>query len=195
MYTLINGSPKTHKSNSRYFLEYISKYLKDYSIYDLKKNKYSDIIDSIIKSDTIVLAFPLYVDSPNSMTLSFLNYIIEKQIKINDKNIYIIINCGFKEGEQNITAINIIKNWCTKTKINYQGSLMIGAGEIVGKDHYKLICRKARKQLKKISLNIKNKKSTDDVITTMDLLNISMYCKLANRSWKKKIKFYKKMHY
>mgnify|MGYP003299878163 CR=1 FL=1 len=109
MYTIINGSPKVINSNSSYFINIIAKNLDEYNIFELKKGNYNSIIESINKSKTIILAFPLYVDSPTSITLSFLDYIIDNKISLKKKNIYTIINCGFREGEQNITALNIIK--------------------------------------------------------------------------------------
>lgn len=187
MYTLINGSSKTNNSNSLNFINYIKKYLTSYQIFSLKYDNFDDIINSINNSDTILLAFPLYVDSPNYHTLKFLDYIFDNK-SINNKNIYVIINCGFIEGEQNITALNIIKNWCRKTDNNYMGSLLIGAGEIVGKKKYKFITFKARKKLKQFSHSIKNNKKTNDIITTIDLLTSRIYCMLANISWYKKAK-------
>ena len=186
MYTLINGSSKVGESNSGNFLNYISDYLNNYIIYNIKKDNFEDIIKSINTSDTIVLAFPLYVDSPNTYTLKLLDYMYDNNI--GNKDIYVIINCGFREGEQCITALNIIKNWCNKLNINYKGGLLIGAGEIVGKSEYKFITRKARKKLKEFSLCIKDKKRSNDIITSMDLLNNKLYCFLANKSWTKKIK-------
>ena len=111
MYTLINGSQKNHLSNSRYFLDYISNYLDDYTTYDLMYSKFEDIINSVIKSNIIILAFPLYVDSPNTITLKLLDYIYDNKIDLSNKKLYVIINCGFREGTHNITALNIIKNW------------------------------------------------------------------------------------
>ena len=181
MYILINGSSKLGLSNSGNFLNYISDYLDKYIIYNIKKDNFEDIIKSINMSDTIVLAFPLYVDSPNTYTLKLLDYMYDNNI--GNKNLYVIINCGFREGEQCITALNIIKNWCSKLNINYMGGLLIGAGEIVGKNKYKFITKKARRNLKKISLYIKNKKRCSDIITSMDLLNNRTYCLLANSSW------------
>ena len=186
MYTLINGSSKVGISNSGNFLNYISDYLDEYIIYNIKKDNFEDIIKSINMSDTIVLAFPLYVDSPNTYTLKLLDYMYDNST--GNKDIYVIINCGFREGEQCITALNIIKNWCNKLNINYKGGLLIGAGEIVGKSEYKFITRKARKKLKEFSLCIKDKKRSNDIITSMDLLNNKLYCFLANKSWTKKIK-------
>ena len=189
MYTLINGSQKNQVSNSRYFLDYISNYLDDYTTYDLKHSKFEDIINSIIKSNTIVLAFPLYVDSPNTITLKLLDYIYDNKIDLSNKKLYVIINCGFREGIHNITALNIIKNWANKVKIEYTGSILIGAGEIVGKEEYSYITSIATNKLKKFSKCIKDNKDNkecNDIITTMDLLTNRVYCMFANHSWTKK---------
>lgn len=186
MYTLINGSPKLINSNSLYFLNKIKDNLEKNVLYELKKDGYEDICDNIKLSDTIVFAFPLYVDSPPSITLNFLDYIIDNKIDIENKNIYVIINCGFREGEQNITAVNIIKRWCDKTKSIYKGGMLIGAGEIVGKNKYKLVSKKALKKLNEFSFCVMNKKSCSDIITTMDFFNNEIYCYMANLSWNKK---------
>ena len=186
MYTLINGSQKNHKSNSRYFLDYISKYLDDYTIYDLKYDDFNNIVDSIINTDTIIIAFPLYVDSPNSLTLKLLDYIYDTNIDLSNKKLYVIINCGFREGIHNITALNIIKNWASKVNIEYSGSILIGAGEIVGKEKYSYITSIARNKFKKFSKCIKVNKNKKDIITTIDLLTNRLYCMFANSSWTKK---------
>ena len=186
MYTLISGSPKPINSNSLYFLKKIKSNIDNYKIFELKKDGYKKIIECIGISDVIVFAFPLYADSPTSITLSFLDYIIDNNIILENKKIYIIINCGFREGGQNITAINIIKNWCEKVGAVYNGSIMIGAGEIVGKIKYKFISLSALKKLKQFSNSIKIKEKSKDIITTMNLLNNKMYCYLANIFWIKK---------
>lgn len=186
MYSLISGSPKPINSNSLKFLKNVTTNIDNYKIFELKKDKYIKIIESIEKSDVIVFAFPLYVDSPTSITLSFLDYIIDNNINLESKNIYVIMNCGFREGEQNITAVNIIKNWCEKVGALYNGSIMIGAGEIVGKTKYKFISYSALNKLKQFSNSIKLKKRSEDIITTMNLLNNKIYCYLANISWTKK---------
>jgi len=191
MYTLISGSPKPVNSNSLYFLNVISSNIGKYKIFELKKDKYEDIFQNIKKSDVIVLSFPLYVDSPSSITLAFLDYIVDKKINFNGKLVYVVINCGFREGEQNITALNIIKRWCKMVGGIYQGAILIGAGEIVGKEKYKFISRKALKNLNNFSNTIKLKEKQADIITTVDLLNNKLYCYMANLSWNKKGKINK----
>lgn len=191
MYTLISGSPKPSNSNSVYFLKLISSNMDEYKIFELKNSKYEEILDNIYKSDVIVFAFPLYVDSPPSLMLSFLDYIVDKKIKLKDKIIYVIINSGFREGKQNITALNVMKRWCDKVESTYGCSILIGAGEIVGKEKYKSISRKALKNINKFSNIVKSKDKKTDIITTMDLLNNNIYCYLANLSWNKKGKINK----
>lgn len=191
MYTLISGSPKMTQSNSLYFLNIVKEKLDKSNIFELKRHRYDDIIDSINTSNTIVLAFPLYVDSPPSLTLKFLDYIIDNKINLDNKLVYIIINCGFREGEQNITAVNIIKRWCEKTNAQYACSILIGAGEIVGKPKYKFISTKALKKLNEFVDIIKNKQIKTDIITTVDILNNKLYCFLANKSWTNNGKRYK----
>ena len=159
MYTIMNGSPKVINSNSSYFVNMITKNLDEYNAFELKDGNYNNIIDSIGKSKTIILAFPLYVDSPTSITLSFLDYIIDNKVSLKDKSIYTIIKCGFREVEQNVTALNIIKRWCEKVKATYKGSILIGAGEIVGKKKYKFISNKVLKNLKEFSNTIKDNKN------------------------------------
>ena len=185
MFTLINGSPRNNKSNSKYFLSFIEQKLDNYNLFYINKDKFCTILDSINTSDTIVFSFPLYVDSEPSSLLSFMDYIIDNNIDISNKKVYAVVNCGFLEGEQNITAIEIIKRWCYKTNTIYSGSILIGAGEIVGKKKYQLITKKALKKLNIFAENVLNKKEFDDILTTMSFMNPRLYCTLANISWAK----------
>lgn len=183
MYTLINGSPKINLSNSNNFLNKLRPHLNEYNIFHLIKSKKEEILKSIKKSEVIVFSFPLYVDSPPSMLLEFLDYIIDNKINLTNKLVYIIINCGFREGIQNKTAIDIMKNWCNKTNAKYASSILIGAGEIVGKEKYKFISNNATNKLKIFNNYIKNKEIQPDIITTVDILDNRLYCLLANISW------------
>ena len=188
MYILINGSQKKCLGNSRKFLDSLSEYLDEYEIYDLKQKKYKEIINSIRRSNVIVLAFPIYVDAPNSLTLSFLDYIYDNRINLEGKKVYLIINCGFREGEQNINAREVLKCWCEKVGAIYYGSILIGAGEVIGNSKYKFISRNALKGLKQFSIAVSNGVKTKDIITTIDIIKNNLYCKFANYSWNIKAK-------
>lgn len=184
MHILLNGSQKIKKSNSLHFLNYISKNLDEHKTFSLKDDDYLDIVDSIENCDNVVIAFPLYVDSPNTITLSFLDYIFDNKISIN-KNIYVVINCGFLESKQNITALNIIKNWCEKVGANYAGSVLIGAGEVAGNRKYRLLSAKVYKDLRNFSRCINNNILCNDKLSELSLLNDKLYCFFANLSWNK----------
>lgn len=186
MHTLINGSQKKSNSNSRNFLECISNNLDEYSILDLIKDDYNEILESINKSSTIVLAFPLYVDSPNSLTLNFLDYIYDNSINLKRRKVYAIINCGFKEGEQNITALNVIKRWCKKVNAQYSGAILIGAGETLGNLKHKIIGNDLSKKLHKFSINVSCYKTFDELITTLRLVDNRLFCIIGNSFWNKK---------
>lgn len=186
MYTLIDASQKYKKSNSAYFLNIIKNDITS-NLFSLKNSNYKDIDKSIKKSDTIVLAFPIYVDSPPSILLNYMEHLFDN-IDLSNKRLYCIINCGFREGEQNIIAANIIKNFCYKKNIKYSGSLLIGAGEIVGNNKYNFITKKAHKKLNEFKDIIKNNKITNDIIVSIDYIANRTYCFLANLSWNKNAK-------
>lgn len=187
MYTLINGSHRNNDANTYYFLNILKDYLSDCTLYNLTNNNYNEILKNIMEKETIILAFPLYVDSPPSKVVAFLDYFYDNNIVLN-KKLYVIINCGFKEAKHNITALNIIKNWANKQGITYQGSLLIGSGEIIGKKKHKIISSKALKKLKRFSICIMNNKKTNDEETTINYLNNYLFCIIGNIFWKRKIK-------
>ncbi|OAA93984.1 hypothetical protein [Clostridium coskatii] len=140
----VNGSPRESGSTSAYFIGEIQKLIKDndietqciYTIKDLKSGKIAQSFEKIIKSDSVIFVFPLYVDSIPSNFLDFLwkleNYIKENKI---DKNklpdLYGVINCGFVEGIQNKNAVNIIYNFSKKTGFNFKFAIGIGGGEFI----------------------------------------------------------------
>lgn len=130
----INGSPRKEKSSSSYLLSELTSLLdnniktKEYYISNLIKDK--TLLKEITSYDKIIFASPLYVDCFPSTMLEFMA-IFEDFIK--DKNnlkidMYCIVNCGFLEGNQNRTAINIMKNYCTRLNFNWRFGVGIGAG-------------------------------------------------------------------
>jgi multimeric flavodoxin WrbA len=133
----INGSPRKERSGSSYLLSELVNLLdsnittKEYYIDNLMKNK--TLLDEIILYDKIIFVSPLYVDCFPSNMLEFMN-IFEDFIK-NKNNLkidmYCLVNCGFLEGTQNRTAINIMKNYCMRLNFNWRFGLGIGGGEFM----------------------------------------------------------------
>ena len=183
----INGSPKLTNGNFDYFLNKLSPKDKIKFVY---KDKFSEILKSIKKIDTIILAFPLYVDGPPNKVIELFEYIKNNKINIKNKKIYTIINCGFWEAKQNRTASLIVEDFAINNGAKYMGSFNIGAGEIIGKCDKKKIYRLASLpfliKIRKFKARInKGKKVTLE--TTIRPMTKGLYVYLANCSWKKQM--------
>ena len=188
---MIDGSPKVSKSNSEYFLNILSDFIesKDLVKYKLsKKVDYEDIIKEINTIDTLVFAFPLYVDSLPSHVLEFL-IMLEENFKDNLKgvNVYVIANCGFYEGKQNKIALNIMKCWCKKMNIKWAQGIGIGAGEMMGGLRNVPMGKGPNTNLglalDNLAKNINENKSGDDIFTTPSMFPRFAFRLAANRFW------------
>lgn len=188
---MIDGSPKVSKSNSEYFLNILSDFIesKDIVKYKLsKKVDYEDIIKEINTIDTLVFAFPLYVDSLPSHVLEFL-IMLEENFKDNLKgvNVYVIANCGFYEGKQNKIALNIMKCWCKKMNIKWAQGIGIGAGEMMGGLRNVPMGKGPNTNLglalDNLAKNINENKSGDDIFITPSMFPRFAFRLAANRFW------------
>lgn len=134
---IINASPRGRNNSKSDFI--INNFVKLLSN-DVKVTKYysadilknPDLFEEVIKNDTLLLASPLYADSLPSSALRFLysfDDFLKKQKNNINLNVYGIINCGFLEGSQNKIALQILKNFCIRTNLNWHFGIGIGAGE------------------------------------------------------------------
>lgn len=188
---MIDGSPKVSKSNSEYFLNILSDFIESKYIVKYKLSKkvdYEDIIKEINTIDTLVFAFPLYVDSLPSHVLEFL-IMLEENFKDNLKgvNVYVIANCGFYEGKQNKIALNIMKCWCKKMNIKWAQGIGIGAGEMMGGLRNVPMGKGPNTNLglalDNLAKNINENKSGDDIFTTPSMFPRFAFRLAANRFW------------
>ena len=131
---IINGSPKTVKSNSEILGNYLFPLLKEnnikkyYSIYFQLNDKTKN---EIYNSNVLIFIFPLYVDGIPSNLLKLLVK-FEKENVIRPKTkIYCIVNNGFYEGKQNFLALLHMKNWCKKVNAKWGQGIGIGSGELL----------------------------------------------------------------
>lgn len=131
---IINGSPKTIKSNSEILGNYLFPLLKEnnikkyYSIYFQLNDKTKN---EIYNSDVLIFIFPLYVDGiPSNLLKLLVNFEKENVVRPETK-IYCIVNNGFYEGRQNFLAILHMKNWCKKVKAKWGQGIGIGSGELL----------------------------------------------------------------
>jgi hypothetical protein len=131
---IINGSPKTLKSNSEILGNYLFPLLKEnnikkyYSIYFQLNNKTKN---EIYNSDVLIFIFPLYVDGIPSNLLKLLVKFEKENVVRPKTKIYCIVNNGFYEGRQNFLAILHMKNWCKKVNAKWGQGIGIGSGELL----------------------------------------------------------------
>lgn len=134
----INGSPKQKESNSCRYIAAATNQLKDrHTIQDYSVAKSSlseEEISNIMQSEILLVAFPLYVDGiPVNMLKQLI--LLEKAFKEKkhkDTMVYVIVNNGFYEGEQNEHAIEMVMNFCKRAGLSFGQGIGIGTGEMQG---------------------------------------------------------------
>lgn len=139
---LLNGSPKIKNSASEILLADLKYFLSGQSetfeapLHHAAVSK--EMIAKLQNADAWIISCPLYVDGIPGHLLSCLAE-LEKysREKYNRKNetpephsiyIYGIVNCGFYEGIQTETALEILENWCKKAGFIWGGGIGIGGG-------------------------------------------------------------------
>jgi multimeric flavodoxin WrbA len=131
---LINGSPKAKNSTSGYILQTLKPLLPNeheiIECYFRIPHISNHDLEQIAECDILVFAFPLYVDGLPSHLINclyqmeaFFNTMPTKKMVV-----YSLVNCGFYEGHQNAIAMEIMKNWCEKAKLNWGQGIGIGGG-------------------------------------------------------------------
>jgi multimeric flavodoxin WrbA len=129
---LINASPKKAESASGALLNDLkSAFASEHNVKEFTLNK-SSISETEIKElqefSTWVFAFPLFVDGIPSHLLSCLCQIEEKMSAGETTQVYIIVNCGFFEGQQTRNALAIMENWCIKAGLAWGMGIGFGGG-------------------------------------------------------------------
>jgi hypothetical protein len=133
---LLNGSPRREAASSRIVLDQVRARLgegHEYSMAESMPKGRAEPED--LEADFIVLAFPLYIDSLHSKLLSWLlSYEALRSSSPGPARrvgMAAIGNCGFKEGIQNKTALDIVANFCARSGLEWRGGLGIGSGEML----------------------------------------------------------------
>ena len=130
---LIDASPKAEKSVSRPllkdFVSFVPHGVETRSIkLNSPENSYGEFIDKLNWCESAVLAFPVYIDSVPSHILKVMCRICDEQPLTESKKIYCLVNCGFYEGIQCRTALEIVRNWCSRSGLSYMGGIGFGGG-------------------------------------------------------------------
>ncbi len=141
--TAINGSPKGASSNSREVISILQSMLPAEtkwnivtSIKEGKRDPGTHSVDpALTAADVLVIAFPLYVDGLPASLMEYLQSYAEshRTVPPNERKqrVFAIANCGFYEGEQNRTALEIVGHFCTSAGLDWCGGAGIGTGEMI----------------------------------------------------------------
>ncbi len=200
------GSPKGSKSTSDILSTYLLSRLeqlgvkveKEY-IYKLIKTEEGQkkLLDGVEGAETIVLAFPLYVDCLPAGVIKALELVAgsEKFKKERKKHGFaIIVNCGFPEPHHNNTAVAICKSFAEEMSFEWKGALSLGMGGFYNGRSLEE-CGSMVKNVKE-GFNLaakalsKGEMISDEIVDLVGkkLLPISLYKKVAGMSLKKQAK-------
>lgn len=128
---LINGSPKVKGSASGTLLEDLKAYLSETEIVEIGFHTGAvakETTEILNQADALVFAFPLYVDGIPGHLLFCLEELEKTSCKNSSIRVYGIVNCGFYEGIQAETALQVLKNWCEKAGYVWGGGVGVGGG-------------------------------------------------------------------
>lgn len=124
---LICGSPKKKQSASGALLTDLQGFLHEaVEIFLHKDSVPEESLEMLRQADVWVIACPLYVDGIPSHLLSCLMQL--EQMEKPGLLVYGIVNCGFYEGVQAKTALQILENWCHKANFVWGGGIGVGGG-------------------------------------------------------------------
>jgi len=137
---LLVGSPRGRNSSSEALGGYLLDRLKERGmeiekVYIhpsmLTEKDQAEMLQAIDRSDLLVLASPLYVDSLPAPVIAALETIAEhRRTKMRkEQKLVAITNSGFPEAYQMDTALAICRKFASETKIGWAGGLAIGGGE------------------------------------------------------------------
>lgn len=148
---ILNGSPRSRRSNSQKFTQILTKYLScEWEECFLFTQDHREICDKVKEYSDVLFVFPLYVDSLPCCVLEFLDCLCQN-LPDSYPTIHLMINCGFLETEQNSIAIKTLQFFCKKYGFPFGSCLSIGSGEaILTPPFYLLFQLKLRKLAKSI---------------------------------------------
>lgn len=175
---LINGSPRAPKSNSAKYLEIFKKYYAaEFIEYQVTSRKHKEFCQRLSECDKIVFAFPLYADGIPVTLMDFLK-VLESEPLPKKPIVNLLINCGFFEPEQNLTAVSMMKLFCSQNGFSFGTTLCIGSGEAVLETPFSfLVERKIRKAAENM------KQGTQSLLKVTMPLPKRVYLSASTKYW------------
>ena len=134
----INGSPKARDSASGMIIGQIERVIEaPVTVYQavklMRDEDISEALSDILKSDVLLFAFPLYVDSLPAPLVKILTLIEQAnaQGRAQAVKVYAVCNCGFFEAEHTRLALDIIENFCARAGLAWGYGVGVGAGGFI----------------------------------------------------------------
>jgi hypothetical protein len=203
---LLVGSPKGPNSTSNSLGIYLAERLQENGVSYEKvylsqslcsEEKQSSMLKLVDKSDLIILAFPLYVDSLHSQVIKTLELIAEHQKgkrNLNKKSLVAISNSGFPEAKHNNIALEVCRIFAKQVGFTYAGGLAMGGGGMISGRPLEEVGGAARNQIKALQISADALAKGEDIpetaVALMAKLGIPkwMYTWMGNHGLKKETK-------
>ena len=127
MIALINASPKAAGSTTEKLLALLQERLAGEETRLLSTRQSFEMLAAC---DTLVIAFPLYVDGLPSHLLRYLEAYAAALPE--PKRVYALAHCGFYEGRQCQLALEMVGHFCVRANLTYAGGAALGAALLMG---------------------------------------------------------------
>lgn len=138
---LLIGSPKVNGGTSRIIADHLASRLRELNVeVELKHvhqaidaGKEDELFEAIDRSESVVLLFPLYVDSLPSGVVRFFELFLERRGEKGGKAkpFYAIVNSGSPESIQGTVALEICVLFARDTGFVWNGGGAVGGGSIL----------------------------------------------------------------
>jgi hypothetical protein len=85
-------------------------------------------------ADTVILSLPLYVDSLPAPVIALLERIAERRVGAGRTRLFVLIQCGFPEKEQNATALAMAERFAAEVGWEWLGGVSLGGADCQNKN-------------------------------------------------------------
>lgn len=197
--TAINGSPKRTESTSGMLVEKLEEMLNTkidtfQAVKLIQSEKAEEAAAGILKSEVLLIVFPLYVDSLPAPLIKLL-MLVEQAARTSASPlpaVYAICNCGFYEAEHNRLALRMIRSFASRAGLMWGYGIGIGSGgflQSAGKNMEKGPGANVHAALYSLCeiLRSKNVKGSEDVFVTPKIPRF-LYKFAGNMGWRQMAK-------
>ena len=85
-------------------------------------------------AETVILSLPLYVDSFPAAVIALLERIAARRVGAGRTRLFVLIQCGFPEKEQNATALAIAERFAAEVRWEWLGGVSLGGADCHNKN-------------------------------------------------------------